>query len=169
MKRLAALLACPLLLAFAPVPSLKPMTDPDRALQQFAHEARARNDASVALRKRRLLGSLEQLQEGLLKAGKPADAETVRERIVLARSIDADKPWGDVPPGEMLKRAALDGKYHHLLHAIYAPGDRSPYTEFNDFGHWPGTSYLGVTDLQPGHWVYLHPRWYIWRDGPARR
>ncbi len=169
MKRLTVLLVSPLLLAFAPIPVLKPMTDPERAVEEFAREAQAKQDASLALRKRRLVGSLEQLRANLLKAGKTIDADAVRERLVLLASIDADKPWGSVPPGEMLKRASLDGKYHHLLHVVYAPGDRTPYTDFNDFGHWPGTSYLGQTELNQGHWVYLHPRWFVWRDGPPRR
>ena len=168
MKHLAILLTLPLLLAFAPVPVTRPMADPERALQQFAREAQARNDASLALRKRRLITSFEQLQASLLKAGKLTDAEVVRERLVVARSSDGDKPWGPYPPGEILKRAALEGKYRHLLHVIYAPNDRTPYNEFADFGHWPGTSYMGQTDLQQGHWVYLHPRWFIWRDGPTR-
>src|SRR5262245_26406072 len=129
MKRIAILLASPLLLAFAPVPTIKPVTDPDRAVQQFARDAQAKNDANLAVRKKRLLASLEQLQATLVKTGKLAEAELVRERLVLVKSIDGDKPWGSVPPAEMLKRAALDGKYRHLLHVVYAPGDRSPYTD----------------------------------------
>jgi hypothetical protein len=169
MKRLSILVVAPLLLAFAPVPALKPMTDAERAVEEFAREVRAKNDASTAHRKRRLVTSLELLRANLLKAGKTAEAEVVRERLVLLASIDGDKPWGNVPPAEMLKRAALDGKYRHLLHVVYAPGDRTPYNDFNDFGHWPGTSYLGQTELNQGHWVYLHPRWFVWREGPSRR
>lgn len=168
MQRLLFLLAIPLLVAFAPVPVLKPMNDPDRGIQQFASDVVQRPESSIPTRKRRLLNQLEELHVNLLKGGKPTEAEHVRERLLLAQSIDVDKPLGDLAPTELLKRASLEGKYRHLQHVLYVPNDRTPYSYFNDFGQWPGTSYLGNTDLKPGHWVYFHPRWYIWRDGPPK-
>jgi hypothetical protein len=76
-----------------------------------------------------------------------------------------------------LARASVNGKYQRLLRQIAAPGDLEFYGEFNEWGFWSGTAYAGHTDLPPGHWVYLHPSWYIWRDaagagapsGPDRR
>jgi len=29
------------------------------------------------------------------------------------------------------------------------------------------TEYVGYADLPQGHWVYVHPYWYIWRDRSA--
>jgi hypothetical protein len=167
--RLVVLIASPLLLAFAPVPIIKPVTDPDKAIQQFERESLARNDAAAAERKRRLAAALEELRAALAKRGKAADAERVRERLVLLESIDGDRPLGEgATPTEVLKKASVEGKYRHLLHVLHVPNDRGAYREFNDFGYWPGTSYLQHGTLKQGHWVYAHPRWFIWRDGPPR-
>jgi hypothetical protein len=167
--RLSVLFASPLLLAFAPVPVLKPMTDPDKAIQQFEAESLARNDATVAERKKRLAARLEELHTALVKRRKAADAERVRERLLLLESMDGDRPLGEgAAPAEVLKKASVDGKYGHLLHVLYVPADRASYREYNDFGYWPGTSYLQHGTLKQGHWVYAHPRWFIWRDGPTR-
>jgi hypothetical protein len=169
MYRLALLLATPTLLAFAPVPVVKPMTDPDKAIQQFDQDARTRDDAAVAERKARLLTRMKELHLSLARGGRADDAEGIRERLVLLESIDTGKPLGEgAAPRDLLKRASGDGKYRHLLHVLYVPADRVSYSEYNDFGHWPGNSYLSYGELKHGHWVYAHPRWYIWRDGPPR-
>jgi hypothetical protein len=169
MYRLTLVLASPLLLAFAPVPVIKPMTDADKAIQQFDQDARTRDETTVAERKSRLVTRVKDLHLTLVKRGRLDEAEGVRERLVLLESIDANKPLGDgASPRDLLRRASRDGKYRHLLHVLYVPADRVSYSEYNDFGHWPGTSYLGYSDLKHGHWVYAHPRWYIWRDGPPR-
>lgn len=169
MYRLSLMLACPLLLAFAPVPVIKPMTDPDKAIRQFDQEIRNRDEATVAERKSRLVTRVKDLYLTLEKRGRAEEAEAVRERLVLLESIDAHKPLGDsMLPGELLRRASVGGKYRHLLHVLYVPTDRGSYSEFNDFGLWPGTSYLSYNDLKHGHWVYTYPRWYIWRDGLPR-
>ena len=36
--------------------------------------------------------------------------------------------------------------------------------EFSDFGHWTGTQHAGHQNLPAGHWVYVYPKWYIWRN-----
>jgi hypothetical protein len=166
MNRFAILLLSPLLIAFAPVPIIKPMTAPDREIEQFAADVQQRNDGSVFLAKRRLVLRLEELHANLARSGKIAEADRVRERLLLVNSIDVGRPLGGVTPTEIMKRASVDGKYRYLLHVLYAPNDRTPYGEYNDFGHWQGTSYLGNSDLKAGHWIYMHPRWFIWREGP---
>lgn len=168
MSRLYLLLTSPLLLAFAPVPIIKPMTDPDQAIVQFDAELSTRTADSVPHRKRQLQLRLEEMHAALVKRGKPDDAEALRERLLLLRSLDADKPLGGLAPKDLFKRASADGKYQYLLHVIYAPMDRTTYNDYNDFGHWVGSSYMGQSDLKAGHWVYTHPRWFIWRDGPPR-
>ena len=35
---------------------------------------------------------------------------------------------------------------------------------FHDFGFWGGTEWRNHKGLPPGHWVYVYPHWYIWRD-----
>jgi hypothetical protein len=169
MYRLALVIASPTLLAFAPVPVIKPVTDPDKAIQQFDQDAQTRDDDAVAERKARLLTRLKDLQLSLAQRGRDDEAEGVRERAVLLESVGANRPLGDgVSPTALLRRTSGDGKYRHLLHVLYVPADRVSYGEYADFGHWPGTNYLNYSDLKHGHWVYAHPRWYIWRDGPPR-
>ncbi|MFO0880671.1 MAG: hypothetical protein U0840_25265 [Gemmataceae bacterium] len=169
MVRLILLLSSPLLLAFAPAPVLRPMADPDGAVAQFETYTQARTGHSVDEQKRRLLLRLEVLQASYLRQGKPREAETVRERILLVESMEGDRPLGHAGnPREVLRRASLEGKYRHLLHVLYVPADRSNYNEFADFGPWTGSSYLNYNDLKQGHWVYSYPRWFIWRDGPPQ-
>lgn len=170
MHRLVLLLVSPALLAFAPVPHFKPMTDPDRAIQQFESNALAnhtRNESTIADRKRRLVDRMKDLHQSLLARGKNREAEAVRERLLLVESMDAERPLGSTDkPVVLLEKAGVRGKYRHLLHVVYAPADRGIYSGFNDFGFWNGTSYLTQGDLKSGYWVYVHPRWFVWRDGP---
>lgn len=169
MNRLAILLASPILLAFAPVPVVKPMTDPDKAIQSFDQEAQSLGEADVARLRLRLGARLRDLRGDLEKRGRVDEAVSIGDRLVLVGSIDTGRPLGvEASPAEVLKRASGEGKYRHLLHVLYVPNDRTTYSVYNDFGPWPGTSYLGYGELQRGHWVYSHPRWYIWRDGPSR-
>src|SRR5205823_2443181 len=65
---------------------------------------------------------------------------------------------------EALKRAAVNGKYEMLLRQIKVAEDRDTYGDFSDYGPYDGTDYAGHADLPKGHWVYVAPYWYIWRD-----
>lgn len=62
------------------------------------------------------------------------------------------------------RKATAYGKYSHLLCKISVPEDQESYGAFYDWGWWDGTVYAGETNLPPGHWVYVAPDWYIWRD-----
>jgi len=66
-----------------------------------------------------------------------------------------------------LKKASVDGKYQMLLRQFKVAEDKDTYTEFNDYGHYTGNNYAGFNDLPAGHWVYVFPNWYIWRDQSA--
>lgn len=70
---------------------------------------------------------------------------------------------------EAQSRASVGGRYRVLLRKIEVPGDWLSYGAFCDWGFWSGTSYAGIEDLPPGHWVYVHPNWYVWQepDGSA--
>jgi hypothetical protein len=69
---------------------------------------------------------------------------------------------------EALRRASVGGRYSELLAKVEVPNDWLSYGPFCDWGFWAGTSYAGADDLPPGHWVYVHPNWYVWREaGPA--
>lgn len=170
MLRPGLVLVCPLLVAFAPVPPVRPMTDPDQAIQQFdrnARTARSGGEKSFADRKERLIERLRELQTSLSQRGLNTDAGAVHDRVVLLQSVDGDRPLGPAKAATLIQKASVDGKYRHLLHAIYVPADQVTYSSFQDFGFWNGAFYGGQSNLQAGHWVYVHPRWFIWRDGPT--
>jgi hypothetical protein len=67
------------------------------------------------------------------------------------------------PAGANLTRACAK-KYVNLLKVIEVPQDQGNYGEFNDWGHWTGTSWAGFDNLPQGYWVYVAPHWYIWGD-----
>lgn len=67
-------------------------------------------------------------------------------------------------PEDALRKATVNGKYRMLLRQIMVERDAAAYGEFRDFGPWTGAQYAGHRDLPPGHWVYVRPCWYIWRD-----
>lgn len=73
------------------------------------------------------------------------------------------------PPPELSSndartKAAVEGKYRRLLKKIEVRSDVASYGEFQDFGHWDGTTYAGYSDLPAGYWVWVYPNWYIWGD-----
>ncbi len=86
---------------------------------------------------------------------KPEDAQTTEPAKTAAVDRDLEAA---------LKAARVHGKYEMLLRQIRVPGDVDNYSEFNDYGHYQGTSYANYNDLPPGYWVYVAPYWYIWRD-----
>jgi len=63
------------------------------------------------------------------------------------------------PPAleEALVKARVDGKYQMLLRQLKAPDDEKEHGAFKDLG-------LQTRDGQAGHWVYVAPYWYVWRD-----
>ena len=81
--------------------------------------------------------------------------EIVRPRLAQPRSSEPEKA---------LATARCDGKYAMLLAQIAVPEDVETYGPFNDWGPWSGNSYAGHVSLPAGHWVYVQPHWYIWRD-----
>lgn len=170
MKRLL-LLACPLLLAFAPVPRIRPIDDPDQAIYQFDRQCCASDQVPedrLTSRKSHLVRALEDLQERLERRGKSEEAAAVHDRAVLADSLSTTHRLGSDRPGAILRDGSVSGKYRHLLHVIHSPNDQNAYTTYRDFGYWSGKLYASHQDLKPGHWVYVYPRWFIWRDGPSR-
>jgi hypothetical protein len=63
-----------------------------------------------------------------------------------------------------LKKATVDGKYTGLLHVVRVENDFHGYGAFRDSGYWGGSSYAGYRNLNPGHWVYVFPNWYVWKE-----
>jgi hypothetical protein len=65
---------------------------------------------------------------------------------------------------EALFKARVGGKYVMLLRQIKVANDHHRYKQFKDLGPRTVTEYAGFKDLPAGHWVYVYPYWYIWRD-----
>jgi hypothetical protein len=65
---------------------------------------------------------------------------------------------------ESLKKAIAGGKYEMLLRQIKVEKDPNVTGDFEDLGYKERREYAGHADLPNGHWVYVAPYWYIWRD-----
>jgi hypothetical protein len=70
----------------------------------------------------------------------------------------------ELPLQQALKKARVNGKYEMLLRQIKVPKDHEQYADFRDCGSKEARDYAGFTGLPKGHWVYVFPYWYIWRD-----
>jgi hypothetical protein len=101
-----------------------------------------------------------------------ASAQQIKDlKIDISSTIEDlknDKGSKDAMPvmslEDSLKKAKVNNKYEMLLRQIKVPKDMEVYKEFNDFGFRNVTEYAGHADLPKGHWVYVYPYWYIWRD-----
>jgi len=167
--RSGMLFLSPLLLAFAPAPKQAAITDPDKAIEQFLKEVPAlqkRGKDALDARKKKLLTQLKKIRDDLEKRGKKKEATAAGDRVVLAGVLDGEVTLGKTTPGALLKKAAV-AKYGRLLHVLHLPQDKASYKEFSDYGYYTGTSYYNHANLSTGYWVYVHPFWFIWGDGPG--
>ncbi len=76
-------------------------------------------------------------------------------------------PPKPLPPDEALTKARCEGKYQMLLAQIKVEDDLKRYEEFRDLGLKTRREYAGHKNLPRGHWVYVYPYWYIWREETA--
>jgi hypothetical protein len=84
--------------------------------------------------------------------------------IVPLVAGDDKKEPGPAQLEDALRKARVNGKYAMLLRQIKVPKDVETAKEFQDAGMKNVKEYAGQTDLPRGHWVYVYPYWYIWRD-----
>jgi hypothetical protein len=90
--------------------------------------------------------------------------------LVLTLTLTArDTSGGETEPTplpfqEALAKARVDGKYEMLLRQFRATGDLTEHGSFHDLGPRTVKEHAGLSDLPEGHWVYVYPCWYIWRD-----
>jgi hypothetical protein len=75
-----------------------------------------------------------------------------------------DKKPEALPVEEAWRKARVDGKYGMLLAQIKVEGDVEKYKDFTDYGFRTEAKYGEHNNLPKGHWVYVYPYWYIWRD-----
>ena len=83
--------------------------------------------------------------------------------VLLFPADDKAEP-PSLPLQQALRKATVDGKYAMLLRQIKVPHDAAKYQDFRDLGPRTLKQYAGFSDLPAGHWVYVYPYWYIWRD-----
>lgn len=81
-----------------------------------------------------------------------------------APAVEKSAPARALTPLEAWRKATCGGKYAMLLRQIRVPGDVAKYGTFHDLGSRSSTAHGGHRVLPPGHWVYVAPCWYIWRD-----
>ena len=100
-----------------------------------------------------------------------AQREQLRTEVVHLTPQLSHKQWlpttqvvSQLSDVESLKKASVGGKYSGLLHVVRAEDDFDSYGTFKDTGYWSGTAYAGHQNLNPGHWVYVFPNWYVWKS-----
>lgn len=160
---------CFVLVGFAPAPMLfnRPSQDnSERLLARFEKDVQQEAPDQrelIAARKAALMAMLEQRHAELRRFGRDAQANALYERLILLETVDADRPLGKFQTRPLLRKASSNGKYRHLLRVIYVPADQRA-GEVQDYGFWNGSTYGGATDIPPGYWVYIAPRWFIWSE-----
>ena len=75
-----------------------------------------------------------------------------------------ERPSTILSAEEALTKAKVAGKYRNLLRKLKVEADYLHYSEFNDYGVYPATSYAGYTEIPRGYWVYVYPHWYVWAE-----
>jgi hypothetical protein len=169
MGRLLVLAVCAVLVSFARAeePDPEPPTT-DSVIRKL--DDAVRNEAKIGrdkveARRKAILAQLEKRHAALLKRGQADRARTLKDRMLLAESIRSGQGLDSkLPVKRLLDRASGKGRYRELLHVLYVPGDKRNYTEYTDFGVWSGNAYAGYNALKSGYWVYVYPRWYIWKE-----
>ncbi|MEM6473519.1 MAG: hypothetical protein AAF802_28425, partial [Planctomycetota bacterium] len=81
----------------------------------------------------------------------------------IGKEIDSGRPI-TLPLEQAKEVASVEGKYSGLLKSFESPADFDGYGPFHDYGKWNGKQWGDESDLPPGYWVYVYPRWYIWEN-----
>jgi hypothetical protein len=109
----------------------------------------------VMLRNLVVLGLLALLALLALASRAPGDEPSRKETKATPEILPLEKA---------LKKARVSGKYEMLLRQFKVGQDAAQYADFRDLGLRDTKEYAGFTELPKGHWVYVYPYWYIWRD-----
>jgi hypothetical protein len=171
MRRLLLLACCaafvPLGFAFAEDDDPEPAPSPDGAIKKLddAISGKKANAEAVEKERKRLVERLKKEHAGLVKRGQDKKALAMKERLLLAESLKPGQGLETkltVP--KLLEKASSNGRYRDLLHVLYVPADKASYNDFTDYGYSGTGSWGGYNNLTFGHWVYVYPRWYIWKE-----
>ena len=91
-------------------------------------------------------------------------APEARPAASAPAGLDCPSPAAAAVEGHLPPQAHVWGKYRTLLRKLSVPEDVEQFSRFHDWGPWTGTEWRNHKGLPPGHWVYVYPHWYIWRD-----
>ena len=129
-------------------------TDPDK------HGGRE----AVDRRRKALVAGLTKRHASLQDRGQEKAARELMDQILLADSLEPGAGLDTkltVP--KLLQKASAD-RYQGLLHVVYLPSDKAGYTEYRDYGFSNTPNYGNKNGLTAGFWVYVYPRWYVWKE-----
>src|SRR5262245_30913865 len=93
-----------------------------------------------------------------------AAAQTKELQTAVDKKLEALAMMKAMPLDEALIVARVQNKYSMLLRQIKVPKDADPAKPVIDFGARDLRDYAGHGDIPAGHWVYVYPYWYVWRD-----
>ena len=93
-----------------------------------------------------------------------AQQGTATQKAAHQRQLAAKLKSDPVAP---LRMANLSGKYRMLLRQIKVNEPGKDLIVDRGFGK--KRTYKGHKNLPAGHWVYVRPYWFIWRDTGAAR
>jgi hypothetical protein len=160
------LLVVPFLLAEEPDPEPDPTPDHGiRKLDESIRNADRIGNDKVRAQRKKLLGQLERLHADLVRRGKKEQARDMKDRLLLAESLDIDRGLDTkLTVKKLIEKGSSNGRYRELLHVLHVPQDKANYNDFTDYGYSATGSWGGYNNLQFGHWVYVHPRWFIWKE-----
>jgi hypothetical protein len=159
-----ALLFVPLVLADDADPEPPSVTGVIQSLERDSSNDRVDPEQFEKRRKEAVI-RLEKLHANLVKRGKKDEAQAVKDFVLLAGSLKKGAGLETkltVP--KLMEKASVNGRYRELLHVLHVPNDKASYTEFSDYGMSATATWAGYNNLTTGYWVYVHPRWYIWKE-----
>lgn len=98
----------------------------------------------------------------------PNEPRILHELAILALALVAFTSSDALAQGTAqvnpdVAKASVNGKYTKLLAHVEVPSDEALYGKFKEYGYYPACKY-GNVQCPEGHWVYLAPRWYIWKN-----
>lgn len=99
----------------------------------------------------------------------PSQAQNTAQNTAQSTPEPIQAPCGTLrdtirlPEGVSPSDPTRGGKYSQLMHILTVSEDCESYGSVYDWGYWGCTEYAGNTQLNPGYWVYIAPKWYVYK------
>lgn len=84
--------------------------------------------------------------------------------LVPALMLLGEPPTKELPAAEAFAKARVNGKYRLLLRHWADSAALATASAFKDVGFREAGDWVGQRNLPAGHWVYVYPHWYLWRE-----